>query len=144
MPILIFIVVSFLHSIFLYIRESSGTPLNIFYSTSPTVNLLHENNLRIPVLKSAQLDDNRDGVSDRFEFGIKMPIGINETITRFDALFYHTTTLSARVKYVFDGVTFVTYESSTPMSTVQIDGDVTIRQTSTLSSKGGYVTCCTV
>ena len=67
-----------------------------------------------------------------------MPIGINETITRFDALFYHTATLSARVKYVFDGVSFVSYETSNPIGNVQIDGDIMLRQTSTLIAKGGY------
>ena len=120
------------------VRESSGTPLNIFYSTSSTVNQLYGANVRVPVLQSAELDDNRDGVIDRLEINVKMPIGINETITRFDALFYHTATLSARVKYVFDGVSFVSYETSNPIGNVQIDGDIMLRQTSTLIAKGGY------
>ena len=120
-----------------FTRESSGTPLNIFYSTSRTINQLYGTNLRLPVLQSAELDDNKDGVIDRLEINVKMPLGINETITRFDALLYHTATLSARVKYTFDGVTFVTYESTVPTGNIQIDGDIMLRQTSTLIAKGG-------
>ena len=135
---MIFYFIFLLHSLNIT-RESSGTPLNIFYSTSSTVNQLYGANLRVPILQSAELDDNRDGVIDRLEINVKMPVGINETITRFDALFYHTATLSARVKYVFDGVSFVTYETSNPIGDVQIDGDIMLRQTSTLIAKGGYV-----
>lgn len=89
------------------------------------------------MLQSAELDDNKDGVMDRLELGIKMPIGVNETITRMDTLLYHTATLSGRVKYTFDGVTFVTYESMIPIGNLLIDGDIIFRQTATLSAKGG-------
>ena len=91
----------------------------------------------MPILQSAELDDNKDGVMDRLEIGIKMPVGVNETITRMDALLYHTATLSGRVKYVFDGVTFVTYESMIPIGNLHIDGDILFRQTATLNAKGG-------
>ena len=120
-----------------YPREPSGAPFNLFYSTSPTVSQLYEKYLRIPILRSAELDDNRDGVMDRLEVGIQMPLGVNETVTRMDALFYHTATISNRVKYTFDGVSFVTYDSSNPMGSLQIDGDIIFRQTSTLIAKGG-------
>ena len=74
---------------------------------------------------------------DRLEVGVQMPLGINETITRMDALFYHTATLSNKVKYTFDGISYVTYDSSHPVGNVQIDGDILFRQTSTLIAKGG-------
>ena len=64
----------------------------------------------MPVLQSAELDDNRDGVIDRLEINVKMPIDINETITRFDALFYHTATLSSNSALCKTGtLTFAPY-----------------------------------
>ena len=118
-------------------RESSSTPLSIFFSTSSSINDLYSNYLRPIIIRSVEVDDNRDGVMDRLEVGIQVPLGINETVSRMDLLLHHTVTLSNRVKYVFDGVTYVTCDSSNPMGGVQVDGDVLIRQTSTLQSKGG-------
>jgi len=118
-------------------NEPSGAPLNIFYSTSAAINNLNSN-IRIPLFQSAELDDNRDGITDRIEVNIQMPLGFNESITRMDALFYETMTISNRVKYVFDGISFVSYDSNVPMGTLQIDGDILLRQTQTLLSKGGF------
>lgn len=89
------------------------------------------------IIRSVEVDDNRDGVMDRLEVSVQAPLGVDEAVTRMDLLLHHTVTLSNRVKYVFDGVTYITCESSNPMGGVQVDGDITIRQTSTLQSKGG-------
>ena len=94
-------------------------------------------NLRTVVIRSVEVDDNRDGVMDRLEVGVQVPLGINETVTHMDLLLHHTVTLSNRVKYVFDGVTYVSCDSANPMGGVQLDGDIMIRQTATLQSKGG-------
>ena len=118
-------------------RESSGAPLSMFFSTSSSINELHSKNLRTMIIRSVEVDDNRDGVMDRLEVSVQAPLGMDEAVTRMDLLLHHTVTLSNRVKYVFDGITYVTCESSNPMGGVQVDGDMIIRQTSTLQSKGG-------
>jgi hypothetical protein len=49
----------------LYHHSKNGGPLQLFYSTSPTMNQLQNHQLRVPVLTSAELDDNRDGIPER-------------------------------------------------------------------------------
>lgn len=58
-----------------FFSATSGTPLNLFYSTSPTINQLYNRDLRTPLLQSGELDDNGDGLIDRLEVGIQMPLG---------------------------------------------------------------------
>ena len=91
-------------------NTDTGTPVNLFYSTSPTINGLYANNVRTPILQSGTLDDNNDGLMDRLEIGIQMPLGISESITGFSALFYHDVSVSARAQVLYDSMNYVGYE----------------------------------
>ena len=53
---------------------ASGDDVSLFYSTSSAVNDLFSGNLRTPIVKSAELDDNADGMVDRIEIGLTMPL----------------------------------------------------------------------
>lgn len=121
------------------IAGNSPSILNIFYSTSPSVNQLYNTNLRIPFLQSAEFDDNSDGKSDRLEVSVVMPTMPGEKINAVSGLLYHEVRLSDTVRYVYDAATFINYEGATPIEKVSFDGDITIKQTWPFSSKGGYV-----
>jgi len=117
---------------------SDGAPLNLFYSTSAQINELYSESLRIPLFQSAELDDNRDGRTDRLEFGIQMPLAPTETIHGFTALVYVNTQLDSKARYVFDGVSYATFESASAINQLSLDGDLMFRQTWPLTVKGGY------
>lgn len=74
---------------------------------------------------------------DRLEVNVMMPLAATESITGFSAIFYHDVELYSEAKYVFDTMTYIHHESSTPLSKVDIDGDLILRQTWPLSAKGG-------
>ena len=119
-------------------QTATGGPLNLFYSTSPTVNQLYGPNLRAPILQSGALDVNNDGLMDRLEVGLQMPLGVGESVYGFSAVFYHDVAVSARAKVLFDAINYVGYEAATPIGGAFVDGDLMVRQTQTLYAKGGF------
>jgi hypothetical protein len=109
----------------------------MFYSTSSTINDLFSSHLRIPILRSAELDDNRDGITERIELGIQLPLFPAEKVTKFTALVYHDVELKDKARCLFDAVSYISYESGLSLGSVHIDGDIIIRQTWPLEVKGG-------
>ncbi len=118
-------------------HSGSGDTLNLFYSTSATINKLYPNSLRVPVLTSAEIDTNNDGKIDKIDIIIKMPITLDERITGIDVLVYCDVVLDTKTKLLFDAVSLMSYQSASPMSKLVIDGDFILRQTWPLGTKGG-------
>lgn len=115
-----------------------GDGVNIFYSTSSAVNDLFSEHLRTPIVKSAELDDNADGMVDRIEIGLTMPLSSSERITGFTSIIYHDVELKDKGRYKFDAVSYVSTSNPNPMGSLYVDGDITVRQTWPLDYKGGY------
>jgi len=119
-------------------NANTGLPISLFYSTSNTINTLYGNHLRMPIVKSAELDDNRDGKVDRIEVNMQMPLKEHEEITGMSVAFIHDVTLSDKARYIFDALSYINYDSATSLASLSIDGDLMLRQTTSLYSKGGY------
>jgi transmembrane protein 231 len=115
-------------------------PISFYYSTSPFLNSLFSSNLRTPVFRSAELDENSDGRTDRLEISAQLPVSSNEKITGLSSLIYFDVKLNSIAKYLTDSVLFVSFESGSAMANLQVEGDMKIRQTWPLSSYGGYKT----
>lgn len=111
--------------------------MNLFYSTSLQINELYTEHLRIPLFQSAELDDNRDGRTDRVEIALQMPLAPQETIHGFTALVYFDTKVDSKAKYIFDTVSYATFESMSAITQLNIDGDFMLRQTWPFAVKGG-------
>lgn len=122
--------------IFMYYNRE-GQPLNLQYSTSTTINKLFPSVLRIPLFQSAELDDNRDGRTDRIEIALQMPLAPSETIHGLSALVYLDAELNTKARYIIDSASIVTFESFAPISKISLDGDLLFRQTWPLLVKGG-------
>lgn len=116
---------------------SDGAPLNLFYSTSLQINELYSEHVRIPLFQSAELDDNRDGRTDRVEIALQMPLAPKEQIHGFTALVYFNTKLDSKAKYIFDAASYTTYESMSAITQLNMDGDLLLRQTWPFAVKGG-------
>jgi hypothetical protein len=111
--------------------------VNLFYSTSAYVNGLFSENLRGAIVRSAELDDNNDGIVERIEIGLAVPLTITESITKFSMLVYHDVELKDVARFRFDTVSFASYDTSIPIGSIYMDGDVMLRQQSPLDVKGG-------
>lgn len=118
---------------------STGQPINLFYSTSPIINQLYESTLRAGRIASIEQDDNDDGKIDRLEINILYPITYDENIHGISAIIYTDVQISEQARYIFDSMTFVTHESSTPVTNIYLDGNLMLRQSRAFDSRGGYV-----
>lgn len=118
----------------LYARSSTtGAPMNLYYSTSATLNSMHGNSFRSSILQSRTADDNNDGAPERLEISFQMPLSTTEEITGMNALFFHDISIESKAKFLFDSVSHVSYEAGkSAIGSVDIDGDVLIKQSSTL------------
>lgn len=113
--------------------------MSLFYSTSAYINGLFGDNLRGAIVRSAELDDNNDGIVERIEVGLTVPLTTSESITKFSMLVYHDVELKDVARYRFDAISFASYDTSIPIGSIYIDGDVMLRQLLPLDVKGGYV-----
>ena len=55
-------------------------PNELFYSTIPSLNMLRSDNLRIPIIRSRELDINFDGIMDSFWLNALTPLLPNEYV----------------------------------------------------------------
>jgi hypothetical protein len=94
--------------------------------------------LRMSTLRSAVFDNNKDGLVDRIDIGLQVPLESYENITRISGMVYHDVTLKEKTKYTFDSVSYFNYDSGIPISAVTIDGDIMLRQSGALTQRGGY------
>ena len=120
-------------------QTASGSPFNLYYSTSSVLNQHKGSMLRPAVIQSASHDDNNDGVMDRLELNVKMPLLANEEVHGFDAIFFHDITLKEKAKILFDSVSHISYESGdVAITDVRIGGDVKLHQNEPFAASTHY------
>jgi len=117
--------------------SGSSQPFSLYFSNSPALNILHSDSLRSPVLQSAEFDDNLDGITDRIEVSVQMPLQSTETISGMATMLMTEVELRDRARVKFDSATLVNYNSGSAINNVHVEGDVTLRQTWPLSVRGG-------
>ena len=74
---------------------------------------------------------------DRLELNIQMPLTKDESISQVSIISYYDVKLSSKAKYAFDAVSYFTYDGSSALSKLSVDGDLTLRQTWPLLVLGG-------
>lgn len=122
----------------LYGRDTADSkPFSLYYSTSSNLKAMHGSNVRSPLIESAEFDDNKDGINERIDISLKMPLKPTEQISGMSAIFVYDVTLQDRAKVKFDAVSLVNYNSGSSITNVRIDGDVKLRQTWPVQVKGG-------
>ena len=120
--------------------NSAGTgvtaPFSLYFSSTPDLNKLHTSQLRSPVMKSAEFDDNHDGINDRIEITMTMPLQSTEEVTSFNGMVLFDVVLEERARVQFDSSATFSYNSGSSISSVNLAGDVMLRQTWPLSVRG--------
>lgn len=118
----------------------SNNSFTLSSSTSSILASLQGNNVRQTVFQSAQFDNNDDGVIDRFEFGNQLPLSPDERITGASWLIFFQVYLYDQIRYSFDALAVISFDDSVPLSEVNLEGSLTLRQSEQLLSKGGTYT----
>ena len=122
----------------MYGRDSdTGLPFSLYYSTTSNLNPLHGAAVRSPVIRSAAFDDNHDGLNDRLEFSLAMPLKPTEQVSGMSAMLLADVALQDRAKVAFDTALLVHYDSGAAINNVQLSGDLQLRQTWPLQVRGG-------
>ena len=99
--------------------------------------------VRQAVVRSAQFDDLRDGVIDRIELSLLIPLLPSERVTSITALAFLNAKLVSEalggVSYAFDALASTSYASSSSLKGLSLDGSFLLQQSSSssLRSKGG-------
>ena len=113
-------------------------PLLLYYSSSSKLNQMHGKEFRPATIQSAEFDDDRDGINERLEFNMVMPLGADEQVTGVSAILLNDVTLSERARYQFDAASLIRFDGGSAINNLRIDGDVMMRQSWPLSTKGSY------
>lgn len=118
--------------------DRDGAPMSLFSSSMNTLNNLYESSLRIPVLRSAEVDANRDGLTDRVHLNAMMPLHAGESVHSATLLLFFDVRLRKRAKLQMETLAFVSHSSPLAGQALFVDGDLELRQRWPLQVKGGY------
>ena len=129
-----------LFSSYCFYFRSQDTTTKYFWSTSPSVNELFSSNLRPSLIKSAEIDENRDGKNERIEINVEVPLLSSESIRSIEALVFHETILHDKARYQFDSVSHIKISNSDSIASAVSDGRLLFIQTWPLYARGGYQT----
>jgi len=121
--------------------DASGnkSPIRLFYSTVGTANTLLHDALRVPVLRSIGVDENYDGLMDRLDIDLSMPIEPRESIHSVQLLAFFDYKLRSRAKLAMESVAYVSHSSPLPGRELFAHGELQLRQRWPLQVLGGYL-----
>jgi len=122
------------------VDSATNEEVRILHSTSNRVASLFPDTARMGLAQSREVDSNYDGLVDSIELNLQLPVQRTEQIREFSMLALFETTLSNRVRMVFEAAAFVQSSGGVPGAGVTVDGDLELRQTYPLYARGGYST----
>jgi len=114
-----------------------GAPTQAFFSTVNSINALHDDALRVPVVRSAETDANRDGLVDRLNVEALMPLLPGERVYSVTALVLFDLRLERRARVQTEAVAAVAHGSGVPGRALWHDADLMLRQRWPLRVRGG-------
>ncbi|KAK4318469.1 hypothetical protein Pmani_010527 [Petrolisthes manimaculis] len=117
--------IRFKHQV-LFIADTSLGPL--VWSTNSAFNTLMAAHLRPPLVKSHEADGNHDGVKERLEFTLELPLKSTELVYGATLLLTFDYRLHHMCEIILEGLGHVRYSGGIPVSGVSVWGDLTLHQ----------------
>ncbi|CAM9550595.1 unnamed protein product, partial [Scytosiphon promiscuus] len=115
-----------------------GEAFSASFSTLGAVNGLNHAGLRPAIVKTFPADTNRDGLTDRLEINARLPLGEGEEVHSVKMLAFFLTRLRDRARIEMDTMAYIENGAALAGASMQVDGDLVLRQTWPLSVYGGY------
>ena len=118
---------------------AGGAPLAVFYSPVSNLNgALGGANVRVPVVRSLEVDLEGDGKADRLELSAAVPLAAGEAVTSASLLVLLDVQLTRWAKVSVPGLALFRSGGAQPGSALYMDGDLGFRQTWALPGRGGW------
>lgn len=121
-------------------QRDGEAPTALFFSSASSVNAAFQQFVRLPVLRSREVDDDLDGLADELELSLQMPVRHDEAIYSATLLVFFEFKLRRWAKLSMDSMAFCQASSPLAGQSLFVDGDLEFRQRWPLSAKGGYQT----
>ena len=118
--------------------NSEGRNFQIVFSSMSDVENLYSGELRVPVIRNIELDNNRDGMPDVFHLQVQVPLQKGERILRADLVSFFDVKFRRRARVHMDALAFLKYDGGMAGRALYVDGDVNLRQRWPFRAKGGY------
>lgn len=118
--------------------NAEGRNFQIVFSSMSDVENLYGEELRVPVLRSIELDLNRDGMPDQFHMSALVPLQPGETILSANMVTFHKVQFRRRARVEMDALAFVDHKAAMGGQALYVDGDFELRQRWPFRAKGGY------
>jgi len=122
--------------------DESGMPFEILYSSMSSISSIFaretQNSLRVPVLRSLELDKNRDGITDQFSLEALIPLQQGEKIHSTSVMAFFNVRLKRKARLEMETLAYAHADSAMPGRAAYFDGDFLLLQKWPLRVKGGY------
>ncbi|XP_071513488.1 transmembrane protein 231 [Panulirus ornatus] len=117
--------IRFKHQVLMLTDTSLGP---VVWSTNPAFNSLMKNYLRVPLIKSHEIDKNHDGVLEGLDLTVTLPLLNTELVYGTTLLVTFDYRLHHMCEAVLEGLGFLQHSSGIPLSAVYFSADLTLHQ----------------
>lgn len=122
-------------------KDYGSAPLSLFFSSMNNVNTAFGgSNLRFPLIRSKEIDDEGDGLYDRLEFSSEMPLADGEEIMSSKLFVFFKYKLSTWSRVSLYTMGYYQYSSPIPGASLFMDGDLNWKQSWPLPARRGFHT----
>ncbi|ORX80212.1 hypothetical protein BCR32DRAFT_268989 [Anaeromyces robustus] len=120
--------VSFKHELILLVEGiiEGTSPIETFsyvYGTYPGYNNFYKSNVRVPLIKTSEIDINRDSLNDYMRFEISMPVFKNESVYRTRVAFVYDYQIPD-FPLIMESLGILDLSTPIPGSQVSVDGEL--------------------
>ncbi len=119
--------------------DSNNDPFQIFYSSAEPINSLRDN-VRIPTVKTKEVDNNIDGKSDALSFSYSMPLKQGEKVNSVNTILFFDYQLADRVRINMESLAYISHSDSLQGSSYYTKGNLDFVQVAPMPV-GGSGTC---
>ncbi|XP_070574056.1 transmembrane protein 231-like [Ptychodera flava] len=127
--------VHFKHQILMILEGATATEYTT-WSTYHNYNMLNQGRLRIPIVKSREIDENRDGKADRLQINIETPMLDTESVYSVHLLLIMEFKLHRFSSLIMESMAYIHYNSPRPGAQFTIDGELRFKQNYPLNHRG--------
>ncbi|XP_051830632.1 transmembrane protein 231 [Antechinus flavipes] len=128
--------VHFQHEVLLvaFLRSLSGEYLT--WSTFPTFNHLHGDNVRVSMMMAREEDKNQDGKMDMLHFRLELPLKPTEHVLGVQLILTFSYQLTRMSRFVMQSMAFVQSSFPVPGAQLHVNGDLKLQQKQPLKYRG--------